>query len=165
MCLHNYRVASRQRRRGITSGDGKRQREIACAEYHNRPERPQHGTNIRLGCGLAVRIAVVNSSVDPRSFFSDLREQAKLAAGACDFALQASLRQGCFLGSTLNYIVGDRFNVSRDGSQECAPVTSGNVAVDSERFVRQAYCKIHFLSRCGDKAGLQPLARGRICRI
>jgi hypothetical protein len=92
MRLENYRIAARECGRRVSPGDGKCQRKIARAKHHHRTQRSQHRTNIGFRRRLAIRIAVVDARLHPRSFFHHLRKQSKLGARARGFPLQPRLR-------------------------------------------------------------------------
>jgi len=103
-----------QRGRGISSGHGEGQREIAGAEYHDRTQGTEHGPNIGPGSGFAIRIGAIDAPCHPRSLLCDLREQSKLRAGASGFTLQTGRRQSSLLTGALDDLTGNGFDFRRN---------------------------------------------------
>src|ERR1700679_2748110 len=67
-------IAACKRGCGITTGNGKCQRKVACAKDGYRAERSQHRANIRFGW-RASSISGVDAGHQPRAFLDNTRKQ------------------------------------------------------------------------------------------
>src|ERR1700691_924951 len=85
--FHDHRISRCQGGCGVSASNRKCQRKVARSENHNRPQRTQHGTQIRLGKWLTIRVREVNPCPGPGTLLHDRGKKTKLGAGACRFPL------------------------------------------------------------------------------
>ena len=95
---HDDWTASGEGRRGVATGDGVGEGEVARAEDSDGADRTEQGAMVRLRQRLAVRIRGFDTCVDPIAFLDEVGEEAELAHRATDLSLATGFGQAGFLG-------------------------------------------------------------------
>ena len=97
---------------------------------------------------------MVDSCVQPRSFFSHLRKQAKLVTCAGSLSLQPCYWQRRLLRSSFDNVTRDGLNLVRNLSQERTTLTALCVAIALKSIGRELHCAVNFFGRCGNESRL-----------
>ncbi|MCY1352953.1 hypothetical protein D9M69_392790 [compost metagenome] len=116
--LDDHRAAGGQRRGGVATGGGERQREVGGAEHRHRADAQaalaQVGARQRLALGLRPVDARTEEVAAPQG----LGEQTQLVAGPCPLALHARRRQRGLAGHGGEEVGVQRIQFSGDGIEE-----------------------------------------------
>ena len=103
--LEHHRATGGQGRRGVATGSGEGQREVAGTEHGNRADTDLVLTDIRTRQRLAIRQCAVDARTIEVATTQHLGEQAHLATCTTTFALNAGSRQCGFAADQGNEVV------------------------------------------------------------
>src|SRR6185295_20374141 len=73
-----HRTTGRERRGGVATGHGERQRKITGAEHDDRPQRYFALSQVRTRRRLAIRHSRIHAQAEPAALAQLIREQAQL---------------------------------------------------------------------------------------
>ena len=88
MGFYDDGISGGERRGGVATGDGKREREIAGAKDDDGAEGSKDGANVGLASGFAIGVGTIDARGSPGAVFDDAREKMKLTASAGELALK-----------------------------------------------------------------------------
>src|SRR6266566_5228782 len=162
MPFDDYGISAGQRRSRVATRHREGQWKITGAKNDDRTQRTKQRANIRFGRGLAIRIGAINARHHPRSFFYNLREQAKLSAGARGLTLQAGLGQSGLQAGALDDFFRDGLNVRRNLAEKSSLLMAGYAAVSDRSLMRQSHSLVDLIRRCSEEIRIELGAGSRV---
>jgi hypothetical protein len=162
MSLDDDGIAGGERGGGVSASDGKGEREIAGSEDDDGSEWAEHGANVWAWQGLAGRNWRVNARLYPGAFFGDVGEEAQLAGGAGELALETPGGQAGLLHGALDKLLCDAFEAGGDGAQQVRSFCAGELAVGGKGIEGETGGFVDILWRGGMKERHEAFAGGGI---
>ncbi|KPW92130.1 hypothetical protein ALO79_200311 [Pseudomonas syringae pv. castaneae] len=160
--LEHHRAASRQGRRGVATGRGKGQREIAGAEHRHRAQADTVLTQVRARQRLALRQGLVDTRTIEITTAQDFGEQTHLPAGTPPLTLDPCGRQRGFTADHGDELIAQGVQFIGDGLEELGPAHRAQAAVSRVSRGRRLGGCIDLFSRGLDEITRQGFASAGI---